>query len=79
LHGISGEEHQNSDWLGIHEKICQSLIPLRVPQPFLPSEEERRRRDVEIVKKKVKKISNPVNEMNCVKDVVFCLRIDGTY
>ena len=37
----SGVEHQKADWLGIHEKICQLLIPLRTPVPFHSSEEER--------------------------------------
>ena len=46
-------EHQQSDWYGIHEKICQSLIPLRAPQAFLPSEEERKKRNNEIKNKKV--------------------------
>lgn len=36
-----GPEHQKADWLGIHEKICQLLIPLRTAVPFLASEEER--------------------------------------
>ncbi len=53
---FSDVEHQQSDWYGIHEKICQSLIPLRIPQPFLPSEEERRKRNLEIRNKKVKYI-----------------------
>ncbi|XP_033764083.1 zinc finger MYND domain-containing protein 12-like [Pecten maximus] len=39
-----GVEHQKADWMGIHEKICQSLIPLRQASPFLPSEEERQKR-----------------------------------
>jgi len=37
-------EHQRADWQGIHEKICQLLIPLRTPIPFLGSEEERQHR-----------------------------------
>lgn len=49
-------EHQQSDWYGIHEKICQSLIPLRAPQPFLPSEEERKKRQKEIKNKKIQLI-----------------------
>lgn len=49
-------EHQQSDWYGIHEKICQSLIPLRCSQPFLPSEEERKRRSQDIKDKKIKLI-----------------------
>ncbi len=49
----SDDEHQKSDWNGIHEKICQSLIPLRTPQQFLPSEEERKKRDKSLYDKKV--------------------------
>ncbi|XP_043917715.1 zinc finger MYND domain-containing protein 12 isoform X2 [Protopterus annectens] len=33
--------HQKTDWVGIHEKICQLLIPLRTPSPFLSSIKER--------------------------------------
>ncbi|XP_065061370.1 zinc finger MYND domain-containing protein 12-like [Rhopilema esculentum] len=40
-----GAEHQNIDWIGIHEKVCQLLIPLRTPIPFASgSEEERKHR-----------------------------------
>ena len=49
----SGVEHQNADWLGIHEKICQSLIPLRQTLSFLPSEEERQKREHELYLQKV--------------------------
>ncbi|XP_076451715.1 zinc finger MYND domain-containing protein 12-like [Babylonia areolata] len=46
-------EHQRADWLGIHEKICNNLIMLRQPTPFLPSEEERQKREsFMLVKKK---------------------------
>ena len=41
-------EHQKADWLGIHEKICQLLIPLRTPVPFLSSEEERVHREEQL-------------------------------
>ena len=41
---FSASEHQKADWLGIHQKICQLLIPLRTPIPFLGSEEERQHR-----------------------------------
>ena len=41
---FSASEHQKADWLGIHQKICQLLIPLRTPIPFLGSEEERHHR-----------------------------------
>ncbi|XP_069873271.1 zinc finger MYND domain-containing protein 12-like isoform X1 [Dipodomys merriami] len=33
--------HQRADWVSIHEKICQLLIPLRTTMPFFNSEEER--------------------------------------
>jgi len=40
-----GAEHQNIDWIGIHQKICQLLVPLRTPVPVSSgSEEERRHR-----------------------------------
>lgn len=46
-------EHQKADWLGIHEKICQLLIALRTPIPFLGSEEERQhRKQQQIVRQK---------------------------
>ncbi|VDP78850.1 unnamed protein product [Echinostoma caproni] len=38
-----GVEHQKIDWVGIHEKICNSLISLRKPIPFIASEDERRK------------------------------------
>ncbi|WAR14938.1 ZMY12-like protein [Mya arenaria] len=47
-----GVEHQRADWLGIHEKICQNLIPLRQSAPFLPSEEERQNRERQLETKK---------------------------
>ena len=50
---FSGVEHQKADWLGIHEKICQNLIPLRQSAPFLPSEEERQHRERQLSVKKV--------------------------
>lgn len=49
----SGIEHQKADWMGIHEKICQSLIALRQAAPFLPSEEERQKREKQLQSKKV--------------------------
>ncbi|KAM4651796.1 zinc finger MYND domain-containing protein 12 [Discoglossus pictus] len=33
--------HQQADWISIHEKICQLLIPLRTSLPFFNSSEER--------------------------------------
>jgi len=53
---LSDIEHQQSDWYGIHEKICQSLIPLRINQPFLPSEQERKKRQDDIKQKKIQLI-----------------------
>ncbi|CAF2751703.1 unnamed protein product [Rotaria sp. Silwood2] len=47
------EEHQTADNIGIHDKICSTLASLRLKQPFLPSEEERRERDREIRDRKI--------------------------
>ncbi|XP_077432707.1 zinc finger MYND domain-containing protein 12 isoform X2 [Vanacampus margaritifer] len=30
----SDEEHQQSDWIGIHKRICQLLVPIRTPSLF---------------------------------------------
>ncbi|XP_054857204.1 zinc finger MYND domain-containing protein 12 [Eublepharis macularius] len=35
-------EHQNADWVSVHEKICQLLIPLRTALPFYDSEKKRK-------------------------------------
>ncbi|XP_061457576.1 zinc finger MYND domain-containing protein 12 isoform X2 [Rhineura floridana] len=35
-------EHQRADWVSVHEKICQLLIPLRTSLPFYNSEKERK-------------------------------------
>uniref|UniRef100_A0A8D0BKK1 Zinc finger MYND-type containing 12 n=1 Tax=Salvator merianae TaxID=96440 RepID=A0A8D0BKK1_SALMN len=35
-------EHQSADWVSIHEKICQLLVPLRTAQTFYNSEKERK-------------------------------------
>jgi len=35
-------EHQNIDWIGIHEKICQLLIPLKTPSLSTCNSEEER-------------------------------------
>lgn len=37
----SGKDHMNLDWVGIHEKICQLLVPLRSQPLIIGSEEER--------------------------------------
>lgn len=39
------KDHQHLDWVGVHEKICMLLVPLRIPPPVLGTEEERMRRD----------------------------------
>ena len=46
-------EHQKADWIGIHEKICQLLIPLRTQVPFLSSEEERVHRQEQLLHRQV--------------------------
>ncbi|XP_032088165.1 zinc finger MYND domain-containing protein 12 isoform X1 [Thamnophis elegans] len=35
-------DHQNADWVSVHAKICQLLIPLRAAPPFYTSEKERK-------------------------------------
>lgn len=40
----SGPEHQEEDWLAIHEKICPIVTVLRAPQSHANSEEERQHR-----------------------------------
>jgi hypothetical protein len=49
----SDNDHKKSDWYGIHEQICQYLIPIRSQLAFLPSHEERKKRDAQIHQKKV--------------------------
>ncbi|XP_059167425.1 zinc finger MYND domain-containing protein 12-like [Physella acuta] len=41
-------EHQKADWVGIHEKICEKLAFLRQPTPFMPSKEEREKRQMQV-------------------------------
>lgn len=51
-----GIEHQKADWLGIHEKICQLLIPLRTPVPFMSSDEERVHRQQQLLQRQMQMI-----------------------
>ncbi|XP_031463821.1 zinc finger MYND domain-containing protein 12 [Phasianus colchicus] len=44
-------DHQKADWVSIHEKICQLLIPVRTSLPSLTSEEERKYRVEQLVKR----------------------------
>jgi len=37
------EEHQNIDWIGIHEKICHHLPALRIPVSFVSGSQEARK------------------------------------
>ncbi|XP_071394464.1 zinc finger MYND domain-containing protein 12 [Centroberyx affinis] len=34
-------EHQQADWVGIHERICQLLVPIRSPASFHPLQADR--------------------------------------
>lgn len=45
------EEHQKVDWVGIHEKICSLLVPLRTPLPLVSSEEERKHRQEQLLQR----------------------------
>ncbi|XP_072174456.1 zinc finger MYND domain-containing protein 12-like [Diadema setosum] len=52
-----GVEHQQADWVGIHEKICQLLIPLRTTQvSFLSSEEQRRKQEADMLERRINMI-----------------------
>nr|KAG5710063.1 hypothetical protein BaRGS_030139 [Batillaria attramentaria] len=48
MYSVQSDLLLRADWLGIHEKICSSLMILRQPVPFLPSEEERQKREDEM-------------------------------
>lgn len=50
---FSSAEHQKADWVGIHEKICEKLAFLRQPTPFMPSKEEREKRQMQVKLMKV--------------------------
>jgi tetratricopeptide (TPR) repeat protein len=43
----------NLDWIGIHEKICQLLVPIRQPPLIIGSEEERRKMQAHLQKSQV--------------------------
>ncbi|KFV90573.1 Zinc finger MYND domain-containing protein 12, partial [Fulmarus glacialis] len=43
--------HQKADWVSIHERICQLLIPIRTSLPFLLSEKERKHGTEQLVKR----------------------------
>lgn len=45
------EEHQKIDRIGIHDKICSLLLPLRTPLPLVSSEEERRHRQEQLLQR----------------------------
>ncbi|XP_074017533.1 zinc finger MYND domain-containing protein 12 [Numenius arquata] len=44
-------DHQKADWVSIHQKICQLLIPIRMPLPFLLSEKERKHGAEQLLKR----------------------------
>ncbi|XP_015738118.1 zinc finger MYND domain-containing protein 12 [Coturnix japonica] len=44
-------DHQKADWVSIHEKICQLLIPVRTSLPSLTTEEERKHGVEQLVKR----------------------------
>uniref|UniRef100_UPI00398F60F6 zinc finger MYND domain-containing protein 12 n=1 Tax=Pristiophorus japonicus TaxID=55135 RepID=UPI00398F60F6 len=46
-----GLAHQEADWNGIHEKICQLLIPVRTPAPFFSSAKEREHSEEQMVQR----------------------------
>ena len=69
---FSDVEHQKADWVGIHEKICQLLIPLRTAVPFLTSEEDRNRRKAQVLRRQVSACCK-CSVVNFLKDfIIFC-------
>ncbi|NXF40915.1 ZMY12 protein, partial [Nyctibius bracteatus] len=44
-------DHQKVDWVSIHEQICQLLVLVRTPLPFLLSEKERKHATEQLVKR----------------------------
>ncbi|XP_010176362.2 zinc finger MYND domain-containing protein 12, partial [Antrostomus carolinensis] len=40
--GKGDVDHQKADWVSIHQRICQLLIPIRTSPPFHLTEEESR-------------------------------------
>ncbi|XP_078414262.1 zinc finger MYND domain-containing protein 12 isoform X2 [Cetorhinus maximus] len=43
--------HQEADWNGIHEKICQLLIPIRTAPTFLSSAKERKHNEEQLIQR----------------------------
>ncbi|XP_041062306.1 zinc finger MYND domain-containing protein 12 isoform X3 [Carcharodon carcharias] len=43
--------HQEADWNGIHEKICQLLIPIRTTPTFLSSAKERKHNEEQLIQR----------------------------
>ncbi|PKU28605.1 zinc finger mynd hypothetical protein [Limosa lapponica baueri] len=48
---VSDVDHQKADWVSIHQQICQLLIPIRTPLPFLLSEKERKHGAEQLLKR----------------------------
>ncbi|KFP10651.1 Zinc finger MYND domain-containing protein 12, partial [Egretta garzetta] len=44
-------DHQKADWVSIHERICQLLIPIRTTCPFLLSEKESKHSAEQLLKR----------------------------
>jgi len=58
---FSDIEHQNIDWIGIHEKICQLLIPLKTASlSSCNSEEEREHQRIQKIIREVKYIKSGI-------------------
>uniref|UniRef100_A0A667WYF9 Zinc finger, MYND-type containing 12 n=1 Tax=Myripristis murdjan TaxID=586833 RepID=A0A667WYF9_9TELE len=52
-----GTEHQQADWVGIHDRICQLLVPIRSPAPFYSLQADR---DTHRIQTRIKQISRAV-------------------
>lgn len=67
------EEHQNIDWIGIHEKICQLLIPLRTVLPSTCNSEEEREHQ------RKQKVAREKNMIELTRTVGQKLLFEGKY
>uniref|UniRef100_A0A452GWR9 Uncharacterized protein n=1 Tax=Gopherus agassizii TaxID=38772 RepID=A0A452GWR9_9SAUR len=62
--------HQKADWVSIHEKICQLLIPIRTSFPFFNSEKERKHGMEQLLHRQL--FFSPAGNMCMVTPIVSC-------
>uniref|UniRef100_A0A674KE70 Zinc finger MYND-type containing 12 n=1 Tax=Terrapene triunguis TaxID=2587831 RepID=A0A674KE70_9SAUR len=71
-------DHQKADWVSIHEKICQLLIPIRTSFPFFNSEKERKHGMEQLLHRKITAFSKlwlifskPLKRVKCLTPIDF--------